>query len=160
MPTEAERLHGFKIDDLDHRTPRTASALRSLQRAGYAAEARLIGFEGIPPLKETTEAIRALDLRMLGVVAAHRLVAALGWREHAGVVDIDRLVVDPQWFRRGIGRALVHELRSRYRDIDLTVSTAALNIPAIKLYESEGFREVARVHGPLEIVEFRRAMGG
>lgn len=70
-------------------------------------------------------------------VDAGVLLGALGFTVSDGTVDIDRLVVDPEQHRRGIGRALVRAA------VDLgdrgTVSTGRDNPPARRLYESLGF---------------------
>ena len=130
---------------LDSREPALARELLGLQRASYAVEAELIGFDGIPPLKEPVEALMAAPLVWLGVRLRGRLAAAVAYARlgDGRVVDIDRLVVAPWAFRRGYGRALVvavieWEVAARR----FLVSTGSRNAPARRLYEGLGFEAV------------------
>ncbi|MDI2130837.1 GNAT family N-acetyltransferase [Yinghuangia seranimata] len=152
----------FPADDA-----RVASALYRVGRAAYAVEAELIGFYEIPPLSETLADLRALPLRWLAATTARGQVAAfVAWREcgaeavggerPAGdgarsardgdrpardrTIDIDRVCVDPAWFRRGLAtRLLVHLLEELAPGCDAEVGTGAANTPAMTLYKRLGF---------------------
>jgi ribosomal protein S18 acetylase RimI-like enzyme len=144
---------------LDHHERDQAGRIRDLQRASYAVEAELIGFNQMPPLVETTSDIARLDLTVLGAVELGALRGLLGYRRDADVVDIDRLAVDPEHFRSGIGRALLEELHRRELDADrFEVSTGAANEPAIALYRAVGYQlkreEVSR---GVRVVHLERA---
>ncbi len=105
-----------------------AAELVRLQRAAYAVEAALIGDDRIPPLHEGPADLRAARLRWFVVREAAGLVAAVGFTEHDGEVDIDRLVVHPSQHRRGLGRRLVERvLRDAERAV---VATGRDNAPA------------------------------
>jgi ribosomal protein S18 acetylase RimI-like enzyme len=125
---------------LDLSDPDTLRHLWDLQRASYAVEARLIGFEGIPPLHESLEQLRACDESFLGVRDESRLVGAVGWaRLPNGALDICRLVVHPASHRRGVATALLDALDS-IEPAELTVvSTGTANLPAATLYRRRGF---------------------
>ncbi|KAB1979579.1 GNAT family N-acetyltransferase [Streptomyces triticiradicis] len=130
---------------LDLSDPGTLRPLWDLQRASYAVEARLIGFDGIPPLHETPEQLRASDESFLGVRDASGLVGAVAWtRLPNGALDICRLVVHPAAHRRGVATALLDALDS-IEPAELTVvSTGTANLPAIALYRRRGFTPVGR----------------
>ena len=114
-----------------------AAELVRLQRAAYAVEAALIGDDRIPPLHEGPADLRAARLRWFVVREAAGLVAAVGFAEHDGEVDIDRLVVHPSQHRRGLGRRLVERvLRDAERAV---VATGRDNAPARGLYAALGF---------------------
>jgi len=114
-----------------------ATELVRLQRAAYAVEAALIGDDRIPPLHEGPADLRAARLRWFVVREAAGLVAAVGFTEHDGEVDIDRLVVHPSQHRRGLGRRLVERvLRDAERAV---VATGRDNAPARGLYAALGF---------------------
>jgi ribosomal protein S18 acetylase RimI-like enzyme len=61
-------------------------------------------------------------------------------------LQICRLVVHPNFFRRGIGRKLVQYIFEKYGDVEtFAVSTGDLNKPAKKLYTILGFHETKKV---------------
>jgi ribosomal protein S18 acetylase RimI-like enzyme len=129
-----------RIDVLDHRDPAVAAQVVGVQRAAYAVEARLIGFDGIPPLHECVTEVVALDLALLAAVEHGRPIALLGYRRAGTDVEIDRLAVHPDHFRHGLARRLITELHAR--EVDATrfhVSTGRDNRPAIALYQSHGY---------------------
>ncbi|MFF9373816.1 GNAT family N-acetyltransferase [Streptomyces griseoluteus] len=130
---------------LDLSDPDTLRQLWILQRASYAVEARLIGFDGIPPLHETLEQLRATDESFLGIRDGSRLVGAVSWsRLPNDALDICRLVVHPVVHRRGVATALLDALDS-IEPAELTVvSTGTSNLPAVELYRRRGFMPVGK----------------
>ena len=122
-----------------------AKRVLEIQHAAYAVEARLIGHDALLPLHETVTELRSQPLIFLGVSCDRILAGVLGYRRDADTVDIDRLAVDPMFFRRGLATRLLRELLfARERDATtFTVSTGLGNEPAVGLYERFGFRVVA-----------------
>ncbi len=120
-----------------------AARIVEIQLAAYAVEAALIGFDGIPQLSETADQVRSrTDLRWHGAFDDDgRLVGLIAWESVGGIVDIDRLAIDPLVARRGWGRRLVQAVP---RDQPTIVSTGTENEPATNLYRDEGFVEVGR----------------
>ena len=138
-------MSGHAIRPLDLSDDETARAVLALQRAAYAVEAGLIGSDGIPALTETLERLRAAGESWLGALDAEtgRLAGAVAWRElDDGTVDICRLVVAPEAFRRGIATALLNALDSAFPGRSMVVSTGRDNEPAVALYRRRGFRAV------------------
>lgn len=137
------------ITVLDLADADTAIDLLRLQRAGYAVEAALIGFVGIPQLHEDLDALRSCGEHFLGRYDGSRLVAAVSWQRLAdGTLDICRLVVDPGAHRRGHATALLDALDELVPATRTIVSTGTANLPALALYRRRGFvdtgeREVA-----------------
>ncbi|MFE2533632.1 GNAT family N-acetyltransferase [Streptomyces sp. NPDC059371] len=144
---------------------RTAAGVHQVGRRSYAVEAELIGFDGIPALTETLEEMRAQPLRWLGMVTHDgRIAAFVAWRRLAGAdgIDIDRVCVDPEWFRRGLARKMLDHLLAQLAPGDKAlVSTGADNRPAIALYERLGFTRVGTVQPApgLLLAEFRLVRG-
>jgi ribosomal protein S18 acetylase RimI-like enzyme len=142
-----------RIVVLEHRDPAVAARVVNVQRAAYAVEARLIGFDGIPPLHEDAADVVALELTMLAVVEHGRPVALLGYRRAGTDVEIDRLAVHPAHFRRGLARRLLTELHARETDATrFDVSTGRDNRPAIALYQSLGYQRAGDVALPEGVV--------
>jgi ribosomal protein S18 acetylase RimI-like enzyme len=128
---------------IDHRAPEVAAAIATIQRAAYRIEADLIGYDRIPPLLESEEDVMALGLVILGVHEDGQLVGLAGYDIDDGVVDIDRLAVDPGWFRRGIARTLLREIHAREPAARrFVVTTGAANTPATTLYASLGYQHI------------------
>ncbi|WP_406376472.1 GNAT family N-acetyltransferase [Streptomyces sp. NBC_00647] len=125
---------------LDLADPATLRQLWELQRAAYAVEAALIGFDGIPPLHETLQELRGCNESFLGIADETGLAGAVSWtRPDDGALDICRLVVHPRAHRRGIATALLDHLDAM-ESADLTlVSTGTANHPALALYKRRGF---------------------
>lgn len=105
-------------------------------------EAALIGAEDFPPLGRTVEDFMASDNQFF-VYHRDGLVCGVIELELPSGGDSDgtliaSLGVSPDAFRRGIGRALAaHAIKMTEGKV--FVSTAELNEPAIRLYESLGF---------------------
>ncbi|MEM9907739.1 MAG: GNAT family N-acetyltransferase [Cyanobacteria bacterium P01_D01_bin.44] len=68
------------------------------------------------------------------------------------------LYVDPKFYRKGVGRALV---RQAVADSEPTMEIELLegNTPALELYLSEGFKVIKRIEGRLEGNESFAAVG-
>lgn len=135
---------------LEHRDRVMARRIRDLQRASYAVEAELIGFDRMPPLVEKVQDVTNLALTILGSVDGSELQGLLGYDRVGSVIDIDRLAVHPACFRRGIGRSLMEALHLREADASrFDVSTGAENFPAVNLYRRLGYEQgaVETTHG-------------
>ena len=153
-----------RIRAVDHRDHAIAHEIVRLQRRSYAVEAELIHFAGIPNLTESADDVRSLDLTFVAAFDGDAVVGIVGYgyRRDGAVVDIDRLAVDPAAFRRGVGRALLRDVIVREGPVEFVVSAAAANTPAIRLYESCGFRRTNDevIEAGLHVVELRRGHGG
>ena len=134
-------MTGGGVVVLDHTDVAVATRIVDLQRAAYAVEAELIGFDRLPPLLEAPGDVARLDLELLGFTDEGLLLGLLGFERIGDVVEIDRLAVHPSAFRRGIARALLEDLhRRQVGAARLDVSTAARNEPALALYRRMGYR--------------------
>lgn len=147
------------VRELDLADDALASAAHQLAHRAYSAEAALIGCNAIPPLHESLPEMRSRPLRWVGFFAEDGSLAAfLAWQALPdGTIEIDRLCVDPAWFRRGLASRLLEEIL-RLGQATL-VSTAERNLPATRLYERWGFLRTgsSRPPGGPVIATFRRA---
>lgn len=130
------------VRPLDLADEATAARVHRIGRAAYAVEAALIGFDGIPALRESPAEMRGRALHWIGAVSPEGEIAGfLAWEAGGdGGVSIDRLCVDPSWFRRGIASLLLrHALTELFPGRPVEVTTGAANVPAVTLYERLGF---------------------
>lgn len=72
--------------------------------------------------------------------------------------ELTWLYVDPQYFRQGVGRALVQHAVADSIPA-MTIELLEGNAPALALYLSEGFRVIKRIEGRLEGNEDFAAVG-
>lgn len=125
--------------------PALAEQVATVQRAAYEVEAALIGDRRIPGLTESAEDVLTAPLSwQLALDGTGAVVGAVGTCDGDREIDIDRLVVDPAWHRRGVASALLATVLAQAADADLpvTVSTGRGNAPAIALYDRFGFRPI------------------
>ncbi|MCP4304669.1 MAG: GNAT family N-acetyltransferase [bacterium] len=143
------------VHPLDLTEPGVAQQILALQRAAYRVEADLIGFGGIPPLRESEADLVAVPLLWLGISDGGWIVAALAYMADGDQIDIDRLVVAPEAARQGLGSTLVGALD---RKATITVATGKTNQPAHRLYEALGFVSVGETSpvAGLRVTHFER----
>lgn len=145
------------ITPLQHHERAVAEQIYVVQQAAYTVERDLIGCIDFPPLRVTVADIQAETEQFLGYWLNTQLVGVLSFENKPGLLEIGRLIVHPQAFRRGIARALLQEVE-RYSVPGgmLTVSTAAKNLPAVQLYQKQGYQRRERTTLPdgLELVRF------
>ncbi|TDU89119.1 acetyltransferase (GNAT) family protein [Kribbella voronezhensis] len=149
----------FEIRAIDVTDAETAKQVLPVQHRAYAVEAELIGFDGIPPLREDLAGLMSSTEHWLARYDGNSLVGAVAYElPDAATVEISRLVVDPAHARQGHGRALLDHLDAlEPRPIGL-VSTGTANTPATRLYLSRGYQETERitVAPGVQVTRFRR----
>lgn len=93
-------------------------------------------------------------------------------RTHPQRAEIKRMRVEPSYQGRGYGQRILDELEARARALGyqiLHLDTSVLQLPAQKLYEKNGFREVGRatyqqqidkdIYQPLEVILYEKHLG-
>ncbi|MEV6678308.1 GNAT family N-acetyltransferase [Streptomyces erythrochromogenes] len=153
------------IRPLDLSDDATAAAVHRVGRDAYAVEAEIIGFDGIPALRESLAEMRAQELRWVGAVSeSGELAGFLAWEEAPdGAIGIDRLCVAPAFLRRGVASLLLrHALAELFPGRTVEVTTGAANTPAVRLYEALGFTRGADFSPApgLTMASFGRAPSG
>ena len=121
-----------------------ALRLLELQRVSYQIEADLIG-SSIPPLRETLPELQSSDEDFHGFFEDDRLLGFISHKLEGNVLDIHRVAVHPDAFKRGIARRLLEfVLKLEPSAKQAIVQTGSLNLPACKLYLSFGFETLER----------------
>lgn len=138
-----------------------ATELLALQQRAYRQEADLIGSEEIPPLHETLEALQQSTETFYGYFLGSHLAGTVSYKREGDLLDIYRMMVHPDYFRRGIARALLYFVEGCEPGIKrIIVSTGALNVPARVLYQRCGFIATAEeeIIPHLWITHFEKAL--
>lgn len=118
-----------------------AEQIVNLQKKAYAVEAELIGSYAIPGLRETTYDIMRSDEIFYGYLIEDSLAGLISYKIDNNIMDIYRVAIQPDFFRRGIARKLLQFIEDSNEVEKIIVATGALNKPAISLYESFGFEK-------------------
>ena len=149
----------IEVRELDLAAAGVAETIVVLQRASYRVEADLLGARTLPALKESPRRLRRTREQFLGAFEGERLVGAVSWKRDGPLVDVHRLVVHPDRFRRGIAGLLLDALEEREPDAERSiVATGAANAPARRLYERRGFTAVEEhlAPGSITIVTYEK----
>jgi ribosomal protein S18 acetylase RimI-like enzyme len=135
------------IVQLDITDRHVAEQVLKVQIPAYQVEAKIIGMNEIPPLKDTVEKLQSSRESFFGYYLEDILVGVISFQIIEKVLDIHRVVVDPAYFRRGIGRAMITFIFENYKKQvrGFKVQTGSTNMPAIKMYYSLGFKKVEQV---------------
>ena len=125
------------IHKLDMTDDRRVEELLRLQTMAYRLEAKLIGFDEIPPLGDTIDTLKhSRDVFYGYLTETEELVGAIAVEEEApGELTLTRMMVRPDYFRRGIASRLIEYVFAKYPDFSAyIVSTGTRNEPAMNLY--------------------------
>ena len=79
-----------------------------------------------------------------------KLAGAISFEREGSIVTICRMMVHPDFFRRGIASSLLQHIlieQEREGATRFIVSTGSANSPAIRLYEGFGFIVTTRIYG-------------
>lgn len=138
------------IRKLNHTNPAVARNIRDVFQVSYAVEAKLLNAIDFPPLKRTLQEYLNTETQFYGFWKDDALAAVVEIRAYKNATHIQSLVVDPAYFRQGIGKQLVQFTFDTFDTKLFHVETGAANGPAIQLYEKLGFniiKEYLTDHG-------------
>lgn len=139
------------IRQLDFTQEKIVVRALAIQKVAYRIEADLIGFDGIPQLDETVADLKNSSETFIGYFVEDLLAGVLSYEIDDHILDIGRLVVHPDYFRRGIARALVEHVEAMKGISKWIVSTGAKNLPARTLYEKLGYQLIDEVTLPVGV---------
>lgn len=151
----ARENSSFFIEKLDHQQKKITRQIYSVFQRSYSIEADLLGVALFPPLLNTVQDIRNRKTDFYGYWQDQRLAAVAEIEVTDALVDICSFVVDPDFFRMGIGSKLLHTILSYFPDRDKVVETGVDNHPAIALYQKHGFKEQSRLLTEIGIAKTR-----
>ena len=115
-----------------------------LQYLAYQSEAALFGTQDIPPLKQTLEELQGefdsgLILKLVGENGT--IIGSVRANEKDGTVFIGKLMVHPDYRRKGFGKRLLKEMESRFPNRWYELFTSIKSKENIRLYENLGYKK-------------------
>ena len=127
---------------INNKETKIAEEIRAIFQVSYAVEAEILKAVDFPPLKRTVSQFMDTNSEFYAYYLTRNIAGVIEIDNHQDITHIQSLVVDPKYFRKGIGRKLVQFILDTYKTKLFTVETGIDNQPAIKLYESFGFQEL------------------
>lgn len=117
----------------------------ALQKLAYQQEAERYGDCHLAPLTQTLEEIRAEypTTLFLKLIQDNKIVGSVKGRKENATCHLGRLMVHPEYQRRGFGTALIRKLEESFsQDPEITrmeLFTGARSFNNIRLYEAQGY---------------------
>ena len=130
------------IRRLNHTNPHVAKDIRAIFQASYKIEAALLKAVDFPPLKRPLERFLSTPTQFFGYLREETLAGVIEIESLPNATSINSLVVHPDFFRQGIGKALMEYTLVHFRTPRFVVETGVDNGPATTLYRKLGFTEV------------------
>jgi ribosomal protein S18 acetylase RimI-like enzyme len=131
------------VNLIDHKELSAAEEIVRLQKASYIIEAELINFMQIPPILEDPEDIINSTEIYYGYYLENNLAGIISYTIENDVLDICKVAVHPNYFKKGIATQLIKFIQQRPNIRSIIVSTGLKNTPAVNLYISQGFIKTA-----------------
>lgn len=123
--------------------PQDLKEILQLQYLAYQSEADLFGSREIPPLQQTLDEI--IDEYNTGVILKMmndngHIIGSVRAKESGRTVYIGKLMVDPQYRRRGYGARLLSEIEHIFPDKRYELFTSTRSKDNIRLYQKMGYQ--------------------
>ncbi|MEK5071346.1 GNAT family N-acetyltransferase [Sporosarcina sp. FSL K6-1508] len=147
------------IKQIDITNPKLAQEILTVQIPSYLVEAELINFHDIPPLNDTVQSLQQCGETFFGYYLNNELCGAISMMMENEVIDIHRLMVHPEHFRKGIARKLLNFIEEIEQNCtSIIVSTGSGNTPAVHFYLTSGFIITGEkiVQGGLSLTSFSK----
>lgn len=130
------------IELLQNNDVEVAAKIRAVFQSSYQVEAELLGVQDFPPLKRPLEHFVQNENQFFGCIRNGTLTGVIEIELQPDLLDINSLVVDPQFFRQGIAKSLLQFVLDQFDTECFIVETGLANEPATRLYKNFGFKEV------------------
>ncbi len=130
------------ITKLQNNNLEISNQIHSVFQSSYAVEAKLLNAIDFPPLKRPLESYLNSDNVFFGYHKNKELAGVIEIEHTIDRTEINSLVVDPKYFRRGIARKLIEFVFNNFDSPLFSVETGANNEPATDLYIKLGFKEI------------------
>ncbi|PEA07304.1 GNAT family N-acetyltransferase [Bacillus cereus] len=148
MPYVKEALLTL-IHKLNPSSFKVAASILHVQIPAYKIEADYLNSTAIPRLYDTVNDIQNCGETFYGYFLENKLVGFISFIQEEQLIDIHRLVVSPDFFKKGIATKLLLYIFNMFpSSMTYIVQTGKANTPAITLYKKHGFIEVTHTELP------------
>ena len=130
------------IKRIENNVMENSQEIRRVFQISYKIEAELLGAKKFPPLQRPIAQFKESLNDFFGYYIEDNLLAVIEMKKEETSMHIQSLVVDPDYFRKGIANGLIEFVFNYYNINRFTVETGKDNAPARQLYENFGFRLV------------------
>lgn len=147
------------IKHIDITNPESSKVVLNIQILSYKVEAKIIDYYDIPPLKDTVQSLQQSRETFFGYFLNNELCGVISIKTDNRMVDIHRLMVHPNHFRKGIAKRLLSFVEGYFENIErIIVSTGTNNTPAVSFYLNSGFTETGekRISKSLSLTFFKK----
>lgn len=138
------------------------SALYALQKLAFKSEAAMIGSRGVPALQESPEEFQQDFSNWTTFKLAdetERLIGAIRFRKTEGGLEVGRLMIHPDWRRKGLAKRLLQAVDELYPHESKVLYTCTKSWLNIRLYKKMGYLPFRKVHesSGLDLVWMRKS---
>lgn len=131
------------IREINVTSPKLAKDVLNIQKLAYKVEGEIIGLNDLPPLRDTVETLQQCGETFYGYFIDEELCGVISIKQFNSVLDIHRLMVHPQHFRKGIAQRLLGFVEEHVGESEvIIVSTGTKNLPAVSFYLKNGFLKI------------------
>ena len=130
------------IKKLQNNDIEISKKIRSVFQVSYAVEALILKATDFPPLKRPLDSYVNSNTEFFGYLENQEIAGVVEIDHNDNRTHINSLVVDPKFFRQGIGRKLMEFVFNTFDSDLFLVETGLDNEPATRLYKKFGFIEV------------------
>lgn len=130
------------MKQLNLKDEKVLEKILDVQIASYKIEAEIIGFDEIPPLKDTINTLKQCNETFYGYFIDDILAGIVSYKIENDTLDIHRVAVHPSFFKRGIAKELINFVEKINNIKNIIVCTGKENIPAVNLYMKNGYKKI------------------
>lgn len=132
---------------IERATESDLPAILRLQKTCYQSEADLYNDPAIPPLLQTLDSLKEefSCSTFLKVTDGNSIIASVRTSERDGTVQIGKLIVQPEFQNKGIGRTLLTAVESANpKAARFELFTGHKSLKNLHLYQTQGYVEFRR----------------
>ena len=119
-----------------------AKKIYLLFQRSYSVEKRIIGATVFPPLNRSIDDFSKSKNIFYAFCRGDFFIGLIEIVVNSENTHIQSLVVDPDFFKKGVGSALISYVLKNHKKPLFSVETAVKNLPASLLYEKHGFTKL------------------